>query len=154
MTFQRLTFQNKLQVLNNNLQKVQIIGTTCKLSFIYSLSTLLEKKIELSPCSTDCTSENLFLIKIIFFIFLLLFKLELSPFFPHHSKTDPPIPTSQLQSALCLCRCVLSFYMFFDDPSPISPHYPSPHCLLLLSVCSLFQCLLLCFACLLIRFHL
>ena len=46
---------------------------------------------------------------------------------------------------LALSMCPL--YMFLDGSSPIFPHYPSPAPLWSLSVCFLFQCFWLYFAC-------
>ena len=94
--------------------------------------------------------------KLFFYCFLhffLLFKYRYLRFFP----TTPPVPpilTSHFwcYPSLALSMCLL--YMFLDDPFPF-PHFIRP--LWLLSVCSLFPRLWLCFACwfvLLIRFHL
>ena len=74
---------------------------------------------------------------------LIVVQVQLSPFSPHHD-----LPPSNLPS-LALSVCPL--YMFLDGPSPIFPNYPIPPPLWLLSVCSLFQCLvvfclLVCFA--------
>ena len=85
--------------------------------------------------------------------FLLLFKYSCLRFHP----TMPPYPTHphlppSNPPPLALPMCPL--YVFLNGPSPIIP-LPSP--LWLLSVCSLFQCLWLYFACLfvlIIRFHL
>ena len=87
------------------------------------------------------------------FVFLSFFKIvvqvQLSLFSYHH------FPPSQCYPPLALSFSLL--YMFLDDSSPSFPCHPPLQPLWLLSVCSLFQCLWLYFACLfvlLIRFHL
>ena len=85
-----------------------------------------------------------------YFYFLLLFKYSFLDF----PRLSPP-PTLDPTCPLALSMCPL--YVFLGDPSSFSPHYPLPPPLWFLSVCSLFQCLWLYFACLLvffIRFHL
>ena len=79
--------------------------------------------------------------------FVSIFPSPLS-LIPHTATSHPQFfPPSSLSMG--------TLYMFLDDPSPFFSCYPPPFCLL--SVCSLFQCLWLHFACLfvlLIRFHL
>ena len=88
-------------------------------------------------------------------IFLLLFKYSCFHFHsimaPHPTHPGFP-PSNPLPLALSMCP----LHMFLDGPSPIFPHYPSPRSSLV-TVCSLFQCFWLYFACwfvLSIRFHL
>ena len=88
------------------------------------------------------------------FFFFFFFKLLLKYSCLHF---PPAIPTSHLWSYPPLALSMGPSYMFLDNCSPFSLHYPFPPPLWLLSVCSLSQCLWFCFACLfvlLIRFHL
>ena len=90
------------------------------------------------------------------FIYLLLFKYNCPHF--HHTSSPHPIHPHLTPSnlPLWLCPCVL--YTCSLTALPLfSPNIPLPPLIWLLSVCSLFQCLWLYFACLfvlLIRFHL
>ena len=99
----------------------------------------------------------IWLILFIYLYFLLLFKYSFSIFTPTrpHTPPHPHLPPSNLPP---LALSMGPLYMFLDGPFPISPPYPSPAASpWLLSVCSLFQCLWLYFACLfvlLVRFHL
>ena len=65
-----------------------------------------------------------------------------------HSPHTPPIPTSHTQSyptALLLSLSMCPTYMFPDHPASFPPFYSLPLPLWLLSVCSLCQCLWLCY---------
>ena len=81
-----------------------------------------------------------------FFIlfFLLLFKYS-CVHFPPPLSLAPPTPTSHTQSFPSLALSLCPLYLFLDNLSPSFPLLPP---LSLLSVCSLFQCLWLYFACL------
>ena len=82
-----------------------------------------------------------------FFFYYCCSGTVVSIFLPPLSPTQPT-PTSQPQSFPLLALSMGPLYMFPDDPSPSFPHYSLPLPLWLLSVCSLFQCLCLYFACL------
>ena len=91
-----------------------------------------------------------------FNIFVVVVQVQLSPISPHYPPHPSPPPT--LEATLFdFVHVSLTVTMVLDGPSSIFPHYPlsaPPHWLL--SVCSLFQCLWLYFACLFvlfIRFH-
>ena len=93
----------------------------------------------------------------IYLLIYVIFQIQLSPFSVHHGPPTPPIPASHPQTnPLWLCPCVLYTCSLVD--LPLFSHIIPPPCpLWLLSVCSLFQCLWLYFACLfilLIRFYL
>ena len=96
---------------------------------------------------------------VLFFLYSYLFyccsSTVVSIFNPPHPPA-PPIPTSHPWThPLCLCPCVLYTCSLMDLPL-FSRAIPLPAPLCLLSVCFLFQCLWLYFACsfvLLIRFH-
>ena len=82
-----------------------------------------------------------------FNFFVVVVQVQLSQLPPHYS----PQPTHPDLSPSILSPLALSMgplYMFLDDPSPIFPIIPLPPPLWLLSVCSLFQCFWLYFACL------
>ena len=85
--------------------------------------------------------------------FLLLFKYSFLPS-PHLSPTpQPSSPHSPVSNLPCYCPHVL--YNCSCKPFTLFQHYPPTSPLWLLSPCSQFQCLWLCFACLfifLIRF--
>ena len=93
------------------------------------------------------------------YIFLHIFNCHSSTIVSISPMPLPPtlaIPTSHPWSYPPLALSMCPLYMFLDDPAPSSPLCPPPR-LWLLSVCSLFQCLWLYFACLfvlLFRFHL
>ena len=93
-----------------------------------------------------CVFLNFFLQCSVVFFFLIVVQVQLSPFSPLHSPPPHPsrLPSSKLPP-LALSVCPL--YMFLDGPSPIFLHYSLPFALWLLSVCSLFQGLLLYCAC-------
>ena len=85
--------------------------------------------------------------------FFTVFQVQLSPFSSHHSPHPshphlPPLisPPSLDPTSLWLCPCVL--YTCSLMTLPPFPHYLLPPPIWLLSVCSLFQCLSLYFACL------
>ena len=74
-------------------------------------------------------------------LFSIVVQVQLFPF----SSITLPCPTHpHLPPSMC------PLYKFLDDPSPSFPSYHPPPPLWLLSVCSLFQCLWLYFACLLV----
>ena len=96
-----------------------------------------------------------------FYIFLLLFKYSCLHFHPlhlpslHRAPSTHPSPPPTLEPTTPFGFDCVSF-IHVGDPS-LSPVIPLPQPLWLLSVCSLFQCLWLYFACLfvlLVRFYL
>ena len=91
--------------------------------------------------------DVLFFYFFILFIFLLSFKHSCVHFSLPPSSA-PLTPSSHPQPHPPSTLLMGPLYMFFDDPSPSFPHYPLPPPFWLLSVCSLFQCLCLYFACL------
>ena len=89
------------------------------------------------------------------FIFIFV-QVQLSPFPHHHFPLPHPTPPLALNPILFWPCPWVPLYMFLHDPPPSFPHYLPPLSPLV-TVCSLFQCLWLYFACLfvlLIRFHL
>ena len=89
--------------------------------------------------------------------FFIVVQIQLPPFSYHHFSPPHPLPPPTLHpSPLWLCPWVL-YTCSLMNLSLLSPVNPLPSPLRLLSLCSLFQCLWLYFACLfvlLIRFHL
>ena len=82
------------------------------------------------------------------FLFFIVVQVQLSPFLPYHSPPCPTLPASHPQTdPLWLCPCVLYICYSMDLPL-ISPTTPLHSPLWLLSVCSLFHCFWLYFACL------
>ena len=81
--------------------------------------------------------------------FFIVVQVQLSPFSPHNATPHTsPISTSYPRTyPLWLCPCVL-YTCSFMVLLLFSPIVPLPPPLWLLSVCSLFQCLWLYFACL------
>ena len=70
--------------------------------------------------------------------------------FPPLLTPTAAIPTSHPRSYPSLALSMGPLYMFLDGPFFFFPHYPLPPPLWLLSVCSVFKCLWLYFACLLV----
>ena len=109
-----------------------------------------------SPCSVYSNSSNFMFqmytdILFLRFIYLLLFKYSCLHFHP----TRLPCPTHP-RLLFFTYPLWLSPYVLYTCSLTPFPYFPPPP-LWLLSVCPLFQCLWLCFACLfvlLIRFHL
>ena len=105
-----------------------------------------------------CGSSSKNIVFLLFYLltYFIVVQVQLSPFSPHHTPA-PPILTSHPQTyPLRLCPWVLYTCSLMALPL-FSPIIPLPPPLWLLSVCSLFQHLCFCFACLsvlLIRFHL
>ena len=115
------------------------------LSFSYNLEIIKQKyKIIKNNYFLLLHLQHFFFLSISTFIVV---QVQLSPFSPHHSPLLHPSPALTLEPipfVLSLCPS----YLFLDGPSPIFSHYPSPPPLWLLSICSLFQCFWLYFACL------
>ena len=71
----------------------------------------------------------------LYFFFLIVVQVQLSPFTPHCFPQPQPSPLPILDpNPLWLCPCVLYTYMFLDNPSPFPPpiipsHLPCGYCL-------------------------
>ena len=108
---------------------------------------------------TDILSQDIsyfqqFYIYLFFIDWLfIVVQVYLSPFSCHHfPPPHPPPPPTLNSTSLWLCPWVLYTCSLMTLP-PLSPIIPFPSPLWLLSICSLFQCLWMYFACLFCWLH-